>query len=347
MADALPVRLFLNHQVKSKIGEAGQFPWWLIHTGTETIGSVTVELHQSSPSDHIAFQSFLRNKFMLNPGRQLKCPTGFTVKHPGHQALEVRVTLQTVSGRRIALKSEQDLGFYFENSSVPSTIRIEGSAIVKKMPPGTVVEIQKNAIVNWQNDDDQADSASYIHQEELREEDVYEIQLCERMPDGLVPLDFVAFSAAWARHQRRSVAISFVDGSERRRGDVAQVGDAYRLQVKPYESGYLTLIARGTSGRYMIMSPNTQSTVHAVRGQQTYFFPGDLFPEQLDFCDPGVEFALALVTSEPLLATPSELINEEEGTVNSAHETSVYSLLDAARKRLETALGFTQLTVKD
>lgn len=347
MTHSLPVRLFLDHRVKSKVGEAGQLLWWLIHTGTEPIGTVTVELHQSSPSDHIEVQKCEKTKLLLKPGRQLKCPTSFTVRHPGHQALEVRVTLQSASGKRIALKSEQDVSFYFENTNGPSTIRIEGSAIVKKIRPGTVVEIRKNAIVNLQVDDDQADSASYAHQEVLREEDVYEIQLGERIPDGLVPLDFVAFSAAWVRHNGSRVAIDFVDGTGRRRSDTATVGDAYRLHIKPYETGFLTLIARGTSGRYMILSPNKQSTVHCVIGQRAYFFPGELFPEHLDFSDPGIEFALALVTLEPLLATPSELINEDEGTVNSAPKASVIDLLNIARNRQGTALGFVQITVKD
>ncbi len=347
----MTVRLFLDHRVNSRIGETGHFSWWLIHTGIEVIGAATVELHPEGLFDHIQLTPCIRSHLHLMPDMQLKCPTSFIINQPGALSLQVKVTLQTVTGRCVELTSKQPVSFNFANDPEATRIEIEGDALIKNIPPGTFVRIQNNALVNWANPDAPVGAAKVNHEDELPKEYVYEIKLLKPSPDGLIPLDFVAFASAWQRHQRRPVSLSFVDQSGRRRDGIVKVGDVYCLQVTPHETGYLTLIARGTSGRYMILSPNTsvQPRVDRVVGQTSYFFPGQLFPEQLDFFGPrGVESAMALVTAQPLLPEASELLNEAEGTLNPALVQVVFDLLKRCHQQWgAAALGFVEITVRD
>lgn len=139
---------------------------------------------------------------------------------------------------------------------------------------------------------------------------LHQIPLAQKDNAGLTPLDLELFARSW--RGRRGLTLHFVDEQRRPRGQSAKEGDLYSLQVAAQCSGYITLLARGTSGRHYMFAPNSSKTPEAffIHPGGSCFLPGELLPlplpawpdmDILKFTDAGVELAVVLLTPRPLL----------------------------------------------
>lgn len=129
--------------------------------------------------------------------------------------------------------------------------------------------------------------------------------------------DLAALEQAWRRPGRLALdALDFVDASDTPIRE-ARVKDDYRLRVRVRAQPWLTLVERGTSGRWILAFPTLHSPRFLLQPQAAYHFPGELLRlplptariRRLSFGDRGIETVLAIATPQPLAAhvddTPS------------------------------------------
>jgi hypothetical protein len=358
----LPVRLFLDNRNAARLGEQNCFNWWLYNVGQDVIGSVRLELFQSTANAAIVLSPYERTNIQFKPGGQLKCSTAFTVNQAGQQTLGVRLVLTMESGRVLELETEQEPDFKFTalNADTPRVIEVAGDALVRSPPPsGTIVKIMGEALLNWRAEqaEDTPSGMAMRHAEQPDESHLNELKLVERQPDGLIPVDFAKFAKYWRESQRRSLRrLRFVDGRGQVLDSRVKEESEYRVQVSSYSSGHLTLLACGTSGMFMICAPTTHAPTAPLRSQQDYYFPGALLPlplpgldlDMLNFAAPGLESVLALVTPHPLISQPMPLFDLSDPSappLRYATTELVRQILSIARTLPGSELGYAAVTV--
>lgn len=355
----MTVKLFLDIRNEARLGEQNYFSWWLINVSPEIIGSVRLELFQSSPNSEIELHPFERVNF-LQPGRYLKCESTFKVNRAGQQTLGVRLVLAMESGR-VELVTEQETRFHFEALAPigSAVVEIEGSAIsTAPPPPGTLVKIKGDAILRWKDsaDENAPLGINMQHQEAPDEANLRELRLVERSPQGVIPVEFSKFARYWSESGRRALKeLSFYDERGGSLGPIVKQRNKYIIQLSPYRAGYLTMLCKGTSGNFMVFTPNRQSQIYELKAMQEYRFPGSLLPlslpgldiKALEFNGLGTEEVIALVTPLPLI--PFELVtalfNIEAKSINYIGEDVIQQFLMKAREYPGAELGYAKVTV--
>lgn len=124
------------------------------------------------------------------------------------------------------------------------------------------------------------------------------------------PLGLGAFEGIWREQGKFPLPLFEFVNADRRAFDVGpRVGDIYRLRLCTPGPSCLTLLMRGTSGRWLLAYPGWRWPGIELKVGTTYEYPADLSPlpddaaglDRMEFGDPGIEVAVALCTSLPLL----------------------------------------------
>lgn len=362
MLDLYNIQLFLDTRITTPTGQQGYLDWWLYNGSSETIGAVQLDLRQSSPNSNIDARPLEQENLALQPGGWRKCSTACTVHAAGRQSLGVRLRLTMGTGNVVEHATAQEVAFTFPETSAGTNlkIRVEGSGLVSgPLPAGTSeLTVGGDALLRFPlvEEPSQARPTAVHHSEHPDRAHLIELRLEPTVMDGISPINFEKFSAHWKRNGRPFMReLAFVDERGLALAGHAKVRDLYQARLQSWVKGHLTVIARGTSGKYMLCAPNAHSHTSELHANQPLSMPGELLPLPLPgldlpclvFADAGVEQLLALVTPMPLLsAVPLFDLSGPKPAINYFPKEAVTKVMQQACVYPGTEIGYVSVEVR-
>ncbi len=363
MSSDNPVSLFLHPQNDARIDEQGMFRWWLRNDGPEFIGSVTLEAEPSGENQAIQLSKVDTRAVPLRPGEARRFATAFVVRQAGEQSLRVRVTLLTESDHRYELITSQESSFIFTSPDAAGRVHVKvGKNMILKgdIPSGTY-EVDGNLIMKGggANSLDTPSGLRAQHDQGMPpEHTLMRFELEPVQTPGLYPVDLKAFANGWFSSGRaRMRELAFIDGSNKLRGLTVDEGEAYRLRLASYRGGFITMIVRGSSRKFMQLLPHVHEGDQVIAFSSVLQFPTHLLravkaadgsleaiDDDLPFTGVGHEEAMVFISQAPLALPKSVFVadNEPPAEMTAAEVRKVFL---AAVQHTQIEMGYTALEV--
>lgn len=359
MQEDVPLQLFLDTSIVIVPGRDDVIRWGVLSSFTQPITDLRIELTCANREAIQAHEGTLSRGIFLKPGICGVVTQSLKVVSGGRLPIEVHVTGVLEDGSRFDLISQQPpiFTFFEPNKGGRSVnIEIEQGGIVKNLGDyydQVGIKVGGSGIVDLDRSVPQGQPKPCANLDGtgtcLDINSLRQIHLTRKNNAGFAPLDLEVFNRAWGG--RRDLTLHFVDEQRRLRGQSARVGDIYSLHVAAQGSGYLTLLARGTSGRHFLFAPNSSMMPEAfsILPGGSCFLPGELLPlplpawpdmDILKFTDAGVELALVLLTPRPLLERPVDFAFTEYAP------GAVVALLRAASAMPDASLAMARIVVE-
>lgn len=359
-----PIQVFLDLRGQYHPGHQCNLLYRVVNVGDLPISGLEVDLFQSAKTGGIDLTSRYDDQTLnLQPGRAWRCAVPFTYTVPGQYHIGARFRT-TRHGRVDTFGPSQEPVFTLPAAASSGVLLVEGSAIVRNVPEGTHVSVGKDAIVDFANDVDARTAARIVlgGEEAPEEHDLRIVELRSLPEANKVTVSLERF-ANWCGRTgvkkmrvmgfvdaRGGGATSAVPGPGAARPKVREAA-LYRLRFASYRGGFVTAIARGTSGDFMQLAPNTHGG-SAQLSTRDAFLPGDLLQlplpgfhdDELFFNGTGIEQVLALVTSAPLVP-PAPLIDPTGTKPAFLVREVVHRLLCSAATFPDLEYGFAEVEV--
>jgi hypothetical protein len=165
-----------------------------------------------------------------------------------------------------------------------------------------------------------------------------------------VSFDAVAFESEWQRLRRPSLRqFDFVDLLGNSLGSRAHVGMPCRLRIEVSKPAFLTVLMRGSSGRWQLAFPLGEGDERLLKSGVAYDFPSESMAplasefDKLSPGDVGTEIALAIASPWPLPEVQN--MANAEADFRALLDSDVTRLLSAVRNIPDAELRVCRLDV--
>ncbi len=368
MEQSCPIKLAFDETSILKSGGEGTLKWAVANCTDEALMQLTIEATSSNPSarltpttldfeipvgcwvdlsQYVDLRSTSVDHLLFRPSLKFKTRSGHEFQLRLPQELELRHLPKEGDTRTLEIIAHGDHLIDKADFSGFTHVRIKGegqtSILNTRLGANTQIETaggihgdsQLKALCNAVERMPLTEKSP----DTLREVTGFLVKVISppAAPNGLSPLDLEKFAQAWP-HQR-DLSLSFVDRNGSLLGNEAKVRDIYRLSVQASRNGYLTLLAKGSSGAWYALAPNLHGKAE-VMAHTREFWPGGLCQEpadQFEFSDSGEEWACALLTATPLM--------EPLAAVTPLVPEVISALLGQAHQQENAVLGIARIRI--
>lgn len=350
MPSTLPtvISLFLDQSPIRIAGDSALLHWWVCNNGNQPIHQLKLELMNMDAEAISRHQ----DDVTLHPdGEKHRISSILKIRESGHYALPLHITARFADGKPLELTSAYEPIFSYESAQKDgdTTLIVKGDALIKGIrSSGKLhIEVGGNAIIKDIDFGSGRQAPHTMHGHTAPEESALtEVKLRILEPQGIHPVNLEKLLAYWPHSNHLTIKFTNEQGQALKQ---ARVNDLYRLQIRTFADGYLTLISRGSSGKFYVMAPNTVGLGVERLANGRHDFPGppllpmDNMPvdeQEIFFADSGTESMLALLSKGPLLPKPMQ-------PFSPIPEHLLAELLLHARSQPDTDIGLAQIEVKE
>lgn len=315
----IPVSLFLVKSTQTPVGSRVNLTWAVVNHSEVTLNKVKVNLSSTVEQSDWNIQLCRQNHsddLELPPKTSLKVYTPFDVVKTGRFTVKISVTYyQGNTFFEWIGRYEPEFEYIIsDGTAYTTTIELNGPTVLKNIAVEGNLHIKADKaslIKNISNIGNRVQGTQGGLVEECMpqgEDGWYPLELVPPTLKGIRPLDFQLLHDTWRKkYPSKNVRVSYLEEAGRP-CDHSYVNSEISAQIRTYESGYLILVTRGTSGRYYLLYPNNLARCRERLPIGSYTFPGrelfDLaghgFSGGLVFQDSGREFLLALLSPQPI-----------------------------------------------
>lgn len=347
-ASSTPISLFLDESPIRIAGESALLHWWVRNDGNQPIHQFKLELMNMDA--HATSQH--QDDVTLYPGdEKRRVSSTLKIRESGHYALPLHITARFEDGKPLELTSAYEPIFSYESAQKDgdTTVIVKGNALFKGVRSSGRLHIEVGGDAVFKDVDfgtgRQAQHSTHGHTAP-EESALTQVKLRILEPQGVRPVNLEKLLAYWPHSTHLNIKFT---GEQGQTLSHARVDDLYRLKIRTFGDGYLTLISRGTSGKFYVMAPNTVGLGMERLAKGHHDFPGkQLLPldnmavdeQEIFFADPGTEFMLALLSKGPLMQAAMPPFSH-------IPEALLADLLIYARSQPDTDIGLAKIEVKE
>lgn len=363
--------LLLDSEIHAPLGETGLLPFWVHNTTGTQLTKLRVSVAVSGNSPDLDIYPAGANHYPVADSQILPLQVNFLARRAGRYPLQVSLEAHNPqSGWRYSFHCAIDINLVISNNDAQGKVNMtfEKQGVLQGyLPPGNyrfvdamVVQSEQGVLPSQSSPSTKLALAAHLPPEDR----------CIRLPLRLAPVpgldESVPDLAMFAKHWKDSggaalESFQFVDKSDWVRIQPARVKDAYRLQLRSFRGGQITLLVQGSSGRFFQLAPHQHWGQQIIAGNQSLLFPDQIltnvsmrdpatgplpddFLGVVPFGHTGTERALAIVSPQPF-AEELAIFNENGKEPNLLDKSEVHRLLTRINFEPDVELGYTDVEV--